>query len=399
MLLDAIAKYLLGENLRENADLVYRVYFALCSNIPSYYQNLIETTAAILSFPIKEFMKIQKKGLFGKEITSPKEPLLKEVCALLVDLPDFETSATKLLTEDIVSKLEELIKILPQETINHIMHFLGRMKATPEKLQNIMTETTMSPTCLTLKYVAKNKDAYFDLITKILQDESNESYGLKYALCEEGCQEPVLVESLLTKIKTSANCLLPILELKTNYPAINIDKFLAPIFVATGDANPTKAFLAFNILLFTELEKKWITTTFRLIFSKFESDMRAASMKRLYTTWKSLVTSEEVFKKIVSPILTIVLCEYYDSIEAESFQDFVQFLSEKQISDAFLEMSCAILTTVPPNDSAIYLFYGVSIVASTSTAATLESFKARANSYLQSADPSLQGIYKTLIKQ
>lgn len=397
-LLDALAKYLTGKEIGKNADLVYRVYFTLSSNIPSYHQNLIETTAAILSIPPMEDMMSQKKSIFGKETISTKEPLVKEVCASLVDLPDFENNAPKLLTDDIVTKLEELIKVLPQQSKNHVMHFLGRMEKTPEKLQNLMTEKAISPNFLTVQYVAKNKDAYSELITSTLQDESKDSYTLKYALCVEGSQEQALIDSLLTKMKVSANCLLPLIELKTKYPATNIDRVLSTLYVATSDVNPTNAFLAFNILLFTDIEKKeWLTTTFRLVFSKFAPDQRAASMKRLYTTWKSLMTSDEVFKRIVSPVLTIVLCEYYDAIEAESFQDFIKFLCEKQIANAFLEMGFTILTMLPPNDTVIYLFYGASLVASTATATAFNAFKSKAELFLQSADPSLKGIYNTLI--
>ena len=158
-LLDYLNKYFKGKDIIPDSELIYRAYFHLCANLPSYHESLLETITYLLSIPPKDITKATKKGLFSKETQSPLEPLIREVIALLVYLPDFEVIAPKLLTPELSDKIFCLQRILPQISKNHILHFLGRLNEIPENLKTLLSVKALN-SLHTIGYVAKCKDQY-----------------------------------------------------------------------------------------------------------------------------------------------------------------------------------------------------------------------------------------------
>ena len=396
-LLDHISKYLNGKDINEDADLIFRVYFHLSAYIPSYHQNLIETISHLLSIPPKEITKSTKKGIFGKETTSPLEPLVREVIALLVDLPDFEINAPKLLTDDLVEKLVALQAILPQPSKEHLLHFLGRLPTIPPSLQCLLS--TKSITSLeTVGYIAKCKDQYTELITSTVADEKSPvAAALKYELAKLGCNDQFLVDAILNKFKGDFNSMMPLFELKIRSVEIPIDSVATTLYVTTSNTNITLAFLAYSLLVFHNTDKKWLYEMFKNLSASFQPEIRTASLQRLAVVWKAFIKTEEDFKNLVVPMLITILREYTDAVDPKAYECFVKSIAEKGLSNAYLETCYSMLDNLPSVDTVIYLFYSASLLQATASPAAFQAFKTKAENYLLSADPSLQPVYKTLI--
>lgn len=399
-LLDKIAKTITSKNITEQASYLYRVLFFLASRLPSCTDLLIKTTISLLSNPPSEITKVQKKGLFGKENVTPLLPLIHEVVSLLVDLPDFERSAIQILRSDgMPRKLAEIYKILALPYKQRILHFLGRLETIPEDLIKIGTKEDFS-SLATLQFLARHRDAYPELETVIMGNINHDQFPFYlYLLARLGTKDSKIFEKIMQMKGDLFSVYLTWLHVKNFYPTTSFATVAQRLYVATTNSNPTIALAAFKVLISPEVDQQWLQSSFKSILDNFNPIMRMKSFASLAKTINvmSMPDDEDGFEIHYLPLIRIIFENYVDMVTEKPFEEFMRGIAEKRLSRLFLSMAAQLLSSVPALDSVIYMFYGASLLEKVSDPGHYAAFKAKAEEYLQNADPSLSTVYRTLI--
>lgn len=398
-LLKKISISFMANKFTEQAPFLFRVLFFLGSKLDKCIDLLSDTIIHILSMPPKEITKVSKKGLFGKETTSPLEPLVHEVVTLLVDLPDFDNVTAKILnSEGMSKKLAGIYQILPPLFKQRLIHFLGRVAKLPDDLVKIAKPEDFT-NFLTLQFLARHRTAYPEVENSILEKGGFYSEALLFAIANLGTNEPKVIERILNLKGDSFSTCISMILVKKHNPETSFAFVAKKLYVLTKHSNPTIAFSAIKILISPEIDQEWLESSFKSVLDNFNPMMRRKSFAGLANILNVMTTSdnEEAFTKHILPLIQIILQYYVDLVSEKPYESFIKGIAEKGHAKLFLAMAVQLLAALPDIDSVIYIFYAASLLENHTEPDVFNSFKVKAQEYLSNSDPSLNTVYRTLI--
>lgn len=404
-LVQSIGKTITTFSKKPNKKLLqfYRVLFHLCFYSPIQYNYLIEITEKVLTLNVD----------LTKEAMKPYSDLISECLFLLVDLPDFENTATNLMTRPpVVTALLNIYKN-SSETRNKlsILNFLSRMSfdcfrqglspqnpklKIPVDFFNIIeANDQLLDSAICSNFLVYNYDKFLPHVNALLQKKIVSSSRLiQLRLIETIGPNEKLIESITSQITPKESFLLPLLRLLERIPrgAIN-PQLLNTLFQVCQGNNPTIAVLSFMCICFISDEIEWIKKYFVKIMNNFSNTPRCSVANTILKSWIAALDDSDGNKHFIIPLFEILLMKFGNCIDQIVYDQFLQKVNQEKCSDAFLKVFRDCLNNLPPFESVIYILYGASQLRNYAEPDTIDSFMKAAKQYMITGGPGMHSFY------
>lgn len=379
--------------------LFFRVLFHLCFYSPTQYNYLIEIIEKILTLNVD----------VTKEAFKPYADLIIECLFLLVDLPNFENSATDLLSrQNVVNSLLNIFKTTT-ETRNKlsILSFLSKISSTCRKIKiqpdffNIIdVNDQLIDSAIPSNFLVFNHDKFLPHLSALLQKSVVSSTRIiQLRLIELEGPNELLLDSVTRQVTPKESALLPLLRLLEKSPRGAVDpKILSTLFQVCQDKNPTVAVVSFLCICFISDEIEWIKKYFVQIMQKFTYTPRSSVSNMILKSWIAALDDPEGNKNFIIPLFEILLMKFGNCIDQIIYDQLLQKVILAQCADAFLKVFINCLNDLPPFESVVYILYGASQLRDFSNPDTIENFMITAKQYMSTGGPGMRSFYSMTLE-
>lgn len=404
-LIQSIGKLITTFSKKPNKKLFqfYRVLFHLCFFSTIQHDYLLGIIEKILTLNVD----------LNKESMKPYSDLIHECLFLLVDLPDFENTATNLMTRPpVVTALLNIYKST-SETRNKlsILNFLSRISSEcfylglspnnpklkiPIDFFNIIEKNDqLLDSAIPSNFLIYNYDNFLPHISALLQKKIvSSSRIVQLRLIETKGPNEILLDSITRQITPKESFLLPLLRLLERVPRGAVDpKILSTLFQVCQAKNATVAFISFMCICFISDEIEWIKKYFVKIMNVFSYTPRCSIANMALKSWIAALDDAEGNKHFIIPLFEILLMQHGNCIDQINYEIFLQKVVQERCSDAFLKVFRDCLNNLPPFESVIYILYGASQLRDLAEPDTIESFMKAAKKYMNTGGPGMQNFY------
>ena len=383
--------------------LFYRVLFHLCFFCPDQYNYLVQINEKILTLNVDT----------SKESLKPYGDLISECLFLLVDLPNFEITATDLLTRPpVVTALLNIYRSTT-ETRNklNILNFLSRVSFESYRLDvapqspklkiptdffNILEQKDpILDSAIPSNFLIYNYDKFLPHISALLQKKVVSSTRLiQLRIIETKGPNEILLASITNQITPKESFLLPLLRLLEKIPRGAIDpNVLSTLFQVCQDKNLTVAVISFMCICFISDEIEWIKKYFEKILSGFSYTPQCSIANMILKSWISALDDSQGNKDFIIPLFKILLMKFGNCINQMIYDQFLQKAIQEKCSNAFLKVFRDCLLNLPSFESVIYILYGASQIRDFAEPDTIESFMNAAKQYMSTGGPGMKNFY------
>lgn len=377
----------------------YRIYFYLCSYLPNHHDMLIQIITKILITTVDR----------NKDIFKPVVDLQNQCIQLLVELPNFEQTATDILASPGV--IDGIIKIYStspdRSTKLNLINFLARISSTCKNLKVpsgiidvINPKDPLIETAEIADFLIYNQNRFkselLDLIGKKMAPSTR---LIQYKMVElEGPSES-LIESITSQLDTSESSLMPLLRLLEKSPRGIVDPGIVEVlYQACQNSSSTVAIIAFICICYISDELEWIIKYFHQTMTKFPYTARSAVVKMLLQSWTVALNDPDGNKTFVLTLFESLLMKYGDCIDQGVFASFLEKVQLANCSDDFLKVFSNTLNKLPATESVIYILFGASMIQDFAEPETVLEFQNAAKEYMVSSGPGLRSFYRMALQ-